>query len=144
MQLRKYTLTWSHLLSMMSVRSGFLLFIALQSSITSAKVIPIPVAKIGDADGYLMPSERVLLLIVVGQAGQIIWFLLKTIYSSFKKDKHDAEQKLDELSQVINRIDTQVNMLAQKVNSVPSRDQLVKSIEPDIKVVVYETLRQMK
>ena len=121
----------------MNVINGLFWLIAGVTQSISAKPVTLPVANIGGEElNAVLPSEKVLLLLLLANAVHIIWALIKGVIDA--KAKHDDKtvEKLEELSKMVHEMKV-------KFDHLPNENALMEKIIHRMEFMVYKAVRDI-
>lgn len=104
-----------------------LLLIALTAadSIANAKPVTIPIAKVGGGElSSVLPSENVLLYLLLINVGYIAWGLIKDVIGHYRKKTDNTAERLDQLFQVVQEIRSEVHHMKERSKNIPDEDRV--------------------
>lgn len=75
-------------------------------SISIAKPVAIPTAKVGEAElTTILASDKLLGPLLLANLAQLVWFLIKSIYDSKRKQLEDIQKAVSVLPTLIEKIE---------------------------------------
>lgn len=128
----------------MSAKCGSCLALAILTWSVDAKPVAVPIGESeGMEMGAVLPHEKVLQALLLANAVQIIWFLVKSIWDSFHKKQDASTDKLDALHTMVHRMEERIAAIGKQVESMdlPSEDELAKRIEHRLEFMVFKAVR---
>lgn len=114
---------------MMNLIGGFFLFIVTwKSSIVNA--LPVKIAQSPQEITTILTSDRLLGPLLVANLVQLIWYLVKSIFDSKKKQLDQIQKTVDLIPQLVHKVEIMDQHLKQ---NVPTKDQ--------VELLVYRKLQ---
>ena len=91
---------------------------------------------VNETTNVALPSEKLLLLILLGNACQIIWTLIKAILESKAKKADQTSERLEHITRTVDKLSHQVESLMDQDH--PTHEEIMRVIRPEIELMIYK------
>lgn len=119
---------------------GFCFLLVILSRITEATPVAVPLGQLdGGEFAAVLPNNQALSWILLGNAVMVIWYLLKSIWEIFKKDKDRTEQKVDELVKAVQEIKAELKT----ISKLPSEEVIITRLEDRVEYLVFKVVKDL-